>query len=287
MRAPGTLATRAAPLELRELRDGERLLFVVPEFESAALALGLLSPGSLERILAAASGPRGRACTAIVSLPGRGERLHLRAIRHGGWLRGLRRDHLLGLARPLAELRAHAQLRAAGVPVPAPVLVSALRVRGGYRAALATLHEEGTQDGIALLASRSGEATRRRAACAAGAAVRAFHDAGGRHPDLHVGNLLFRERGARVEALIVDLDRVRIDGAPGAGERMAELMRLHRSLVKRGLLAALGARGCAGFFAAYTAGDRGLRAALLRRLPRERARLAIHALGWRLGGSGP
>jgi hypothetical protein len=285
MRAPGTLATRAEPLELRELRDGDRVLYVEPEFESAALALGFLSPGGLEGMLAAASGPRGRSRTAVVSLPGRDERLHLRPVQHGGLLRGLRGDRLLGLSRPLAELRAHARLRAAGVPVPVPVLVTARRLHGFYRAALATLHEEQTLDGIALLGSRAGEATRRRAASAAGSAVRAFHDAGARHSDLHVGNLLFRDRGARVEALVVDLDKTRLGAPLRPGERMTELMRLHRSLAKRGLLAEVGARGCAGFFAAYTAGDRELRAALLRRLPRERARLAIHALGWRLGGS--
>jgi hypothetical protein len=285
MRAPGTLATRAEPLVLRELRDGDRVLFVAPEFESAALALGFLAPEGLEGMLSAASGPRGRARTAVVSLPGRDGRLHLRPVQHGGLLRGLRGDRLLDLSRPLAELRAHAHLRAVGVPVPVPVLVAARRRRGFYRATLATLHEEQTLDGIALLASRAGATTRRRAACAAGSAVRAFHDAGARHSDLHVGNLLFRDCGTRVEALVVDLDRTRLGAPPRPAERMAELMRLHRSLVKRGLLGEVGARGCAGFLAAYTAGDRELRAALLRRLPRERARLALHALGWRLGGS--
>jgi hypothetical protein len=66
MRAPGTLATRAEAVELHELRDADRVLFVTPEFESAALALGLLAPGGLERILAGASGPRGRSRTALL-----------------------------------------------------------------------------------------------------------------------------------------------------------------------------------------------------------------------------
>jgi hypothetical protein len=282
MRAPGTLATRAEPTLLRELRDGDRVLYVSPEFERDALAVGLLAPGGLERILARGSGPLGRSRTAVVSLPGRRERLHLRPLHHGGVLRALARDRLLGLARPLAELRAMARLRAAGAPVPIPVLVAARRVRGFYRAAVATIHEEDTLDGIALLASGAGAAVRSRAASAAGSAVRALHDAGGQHADLHIGNLLFRERGDRIESLVVDLDRARIAAPPGAAERMAELMRLHRSLVKRELLAQVGMRGCARFFASYTAGDRELRSALLRRLPLERARLAIHALGWRL-----
>jgi hypothetical protein len=283
MRAPGTLATRAEPLELREHRDGDRVLYVTPDFENASLALGLLAPGGLERILARPSGPRGRSRTAVVSLPGRSERLHLRPVQRGGLLRGLRRDRLFSLARPLAELDALARLRAAGAPVPAPVGVAARRVRGFYRAVVATLYEEDTRDGIALLARGLEARTRGRAAAAAGAAVRALHDAGGRHADLHIGNLLFREAGPRFEALVVDLDRARVAAPPGAARRMAELMRLHRSLVKRGWIADVGTRGCARFFVAYTAGDRTLRDALLRRLPRERARLAMHALGWRLG----
>jgi hypothetical protein len=63
---------------------------------------------------------------------------------------------------------------------------------------------------------------------------------------------------------------------------MKQLMRLHRSLVKHGLLAQLGERGCARFFASYTGKDRSLRSALLRQLPRERARLALHTLGYRI-----
>lgn len=283
MRAPGTLATRAEPLDLREQRDGDRVLYVTPEFESAALALGLLAPGELERILARPGGPRGRSRTAVVSLPGRSERLHLRPVQRGGLLRGLQRDRLFGLARPLAELQALARLRAAGAPVPTPVGVAAKRVRGFYRAVVATVYEEDTRDGSALLAHGLDAAMRERAASAAGAAVRALHDAGGYHADLHIGNLLFRDTGPRIEALVVDLDRARVAAPPGAARRMTELMRLHRSLVKRGWIADVGTRGCARFFASYTAGNRSLRGALLRRLPRERARLAMHALGWRLG----
>jgi tRNA A-37 threonylcarbamoyl transferase component Bud32 len=282
MRAPGTLATRAQPIDFHECREAERVLCVSAEFEHAARALGLLAPGGLERALAAGRGPRGRARTAIVALPGRRERLHLRPLRHGGWLRVVFGDRWLRLSRPRRELRALARLREAGAPVPVPVLVAARRRRGFYRAALATLYEEGTRDGIALLASRPDAAVRRRAAAAAGSAVRALHDAGASHADLHVGNLLFRERGDRVEALVVDLDRARVAPPLDARARMAELMRLHRSLVKRGLLGDVGPRGCARFFAAYTAGDRALRRELLRQLPRERTRLALHALGYRL-----
>jgi hypothetical protein len=67
---------------------------------------------------------------------------------------------------------------------------------------------------------------------------------------------------------------------------MRELMRLYRSLVKRGLLEQVGPRGCARFFAAYVDRDRALRRALLAHLPRERRRVALHALGYRRGFGG-
>ena len=59
---------------------------------------------------------------------------------------------------------------------------------------------------------------------------------------------------------------------------MTELMRLHRSIVKRGLEKVDGTQGFAHFFDAYTGGDRALRRALLTHLPAERVRLALHRL---------
>jgi Ser/Thr protein kinase RdoA (MazF antagonist) len=141
-----------------------------------------------------------------------------------------------------------------------------------------SVHEEDTQDGVAFLTDRPGHALILRAAAAAGEAVRRFHAAGGCHADLHVGNLLLREGHAGTSALLIDLDRARVVGEVGARERMAELMRLYRSLVKRGLQDVVGSRACARFLAAYTAGDRELRRKLLSHLPRERLRLALHAL---------
>jgi hypothetical protein len=58
-------------------------------------------------------------------------------------------------------------------------------------------------------------------------------------------------------------------------------MRLFRSLVKRGLLDGVGARGCARFLAAYCGDDRRLRAALLRRLDPELRRVALHRVAYR------
>ena len=112
---------------LRWHRAGTCLLLVAEPFENGALQLPLLEDGGLERLLQTGAGAQGRGRTAIVPLPGRSERLHLRVVRHGGLLGGLYHDLLFGLRRPIAELRVNARLAVAGAPVPRPVLVAARR----------------------------------------------------------------------------------------------------------------------------------------------------------------
>jgi hypothetical protein len=257
---------------------GERRLWVAPAWESAVLTLGLLEPGGCARLLTSATGPSGRSPTAVVTLPDREACLHLRAVRHGGWLAPLWGERLLGTERPLSELRVNAALRAAGAPVPEPVLVSAERRSGPFwSAAVATVHEPDACNGIALLEAGPSPEQAGRALAAAARSVRAFHDAGGRHLDLHAGNLLFRGHD---DCLVIDLDKAHRLERVAPGARMAEIMRLYRSLVRRRLLARLGADPCDRFLSAYCDGDAPLRVALLRHLPRERARLALHRLAW-------
>ena len=247
----------------------------------SALALGLLEPGGLERILDAGGGRPGRAPTSVVDLPGRTDRLHLRPVRHGGWLGGLWGDRVLGLERPIAELRATTRLHAAGAPVVRPALVAARRRAGLlWSAALGSVHQEDSIDALGFLSKRPSPSRLLRAAAAAGEAVRLLHDSGARHGDLHLGNLLVCERGAETRVLVVDLDRTRIVERLDARARMAELMRLYRSAVKRRVTDLAGPRTCARFLTSYTDGDRHLRGALLAGLPRERARIAIHRLGY-------
>ena len=278
---PGEAGEVWGRTRFRRLVAGSRFLLVAEPFADSALQLGLLDSGGLGRLLEGARGRGGRGPTALLRLPGRLERLHLRGVRDGGALGRVRGGVLFGLERPISELRATALLAAAGAPVPTPALVAAQRRAGpAWTAAVGTICEEDARDGAAFLASRPARGRLLRAAAAAGEAVRRLHDAGGAHADLHIANLLVRESEAGTRALLVDLDRVRTVAQLSARERMAELMRLHRSLVKRGLLAQVGPRGCARFFASYTEGDRAARRALLAHLPRERLRLAIHRLGY-------
>lgn len=272
---------REAP-GFKRLRRGTAEIWVAPRHEAAVEALGLLEPGALERHLAGRPGEGGRGPTARLPLGASGERLLLRLVLHGGLLgRGLGTT-LLGLGRPGRELTVSAELRAAGAPVPEPVLLLGVRRAGPlWSAAVGTRVEEQTENARHFLERAPDAATIASAAEAAGHAVRRFHDAGGEHADLHLGNLLLRSDPETCECLVIDLDRAgRADKVPPA-RRMAELARLYRSLVKRNLVSRLGDTARARFFAAYVGDDRALGDAMLRHLPRERLRLRLHRLHYR------
>jgi 3-deoxy-D-manno-octulosonic acid kinase len=272
---------REAPRGFQHLQRGPVELVVAADLEAAALERGLLEADALERAFAAPAG-HGRAPTALLALAPGGPRLHLRRLVHGGLLGPLFGDRFFGLERPVSELAVTQRLREAGVPVPRPALVLARRVLGPLRAcAVGTVFEEETVDAAELLAAGPEPARVLRAAAAAGRSVRRLHDAGGRHADLHVKNLLLRERGDATECVVVDLDKARIASDLTPAERMTELMRLFRSLVKRGLLERVGSRGCARFLSAYCGDDRRLRAALRRRLAAELRKVEVHRVGYR------
>jgi len=247
--------------------------------QPALAAAGLLDVEGVQARLAEAAGALGRAPIAVAELPEGAGRVALRRLRRGGWLGPLLGGALAGVHRPFAELAVTERLREAGAPVPRPLLAIAWRRGAAWNAALGTAFVDDAVDAATLLAAAPPRARLRRILAAAGRAVRRFHDVGGSHPDLHVGNLLVREHGDQVEVWIVDLDGARADTQQGPAERMGQLMRLYRSLHKRGLLTATGGeRGSLWFLHAYVAGDRTLHRALLARLPAERRRLARHAL---------
>jgi tRNA A-37 threonylcarbamoyl transferase component Bud32 len=273
---------REAPRGFRRLQEGRIELVVAAEIEAAVRAAGLLERDALERAFAAPAG-RGRAPTAVLALGPDGPRLHLRRLLHGGVLGPVLGGRFLGLGRPLTELAVTRRLREAGAPVPRPALALARRQVGPLRAlAVGTFFEEGTVDAVDFLAGRPDRKRLLRGASAAGRAVRRFHDAGGRHADLHVKNLLLRETGELTSCVVVDLDKARLASDATPAERMAELMRLFRSLVKRDLLREVGPRGCARFYSAYCGDDRRLRAAMWRRLRAELRKVAVHRVGYRV-----
>ena len=280
----------------RKLASSGVVAYIDPLYEETLRGLGFFEPGGFERasalgsvdgVKASASATgraRSRGPSRVIDLPGHSVRLHVRLFHHGGWFGGALGGQLFGLTRPLSELKVNAALELAGAPVPRPIFAMGERTTGPFfRAAFGTLYVERSQNGEELLRAAVHSDSRSRAldaASAAGAAVRRFHDAGARHPDLHLGNLLFSVDQRPNFALVIDLDRAKIGPPSGPRGRMAELMRLHRSVIKRGLVEVIGARGYARFLDAYTEGDRALRRALLAHLPVERMRLALHRLAY-------
>jgi tRNA A-37 threonylcarbamoyl transferase component Bud32 len=244
-----------------------------------------LDPARLSSALGSRLNRGGRGRTGSLPAPDASFRLHLREFRHGGWLGPVLGPYLHSPRRPLAELVVTAALREAGAPVPRPAFVLAWRAGPGWRAVSATYLETGSVDARAFLAEAPSRPELLDAAAAAGDAIRRFHDAGGCHPDLHIGNLLVRRRSQGSDVVVVDLDRARRLAEVAPARRMLELMRLHRSLLKRGLSQTIGARGYARFWSSYVRGDRGLRCQLRSHLAREQRWIALHQVGYRLRGS--
>jgi tRNA A-37 threonylcarbamoyl transferase component Bud32 len=264
------------------LSAGRVRLSVHESFVQDIQRLGWAEPGALENVLLADPGAAsGRLPLAVATLPGRSERIALRRLVHGGLLGPLLGRAYLGTGRATREIQVTAELRAAGAPVPLPVLAGGERIFGAFWAlTVGTVFEEDTRDGLAWLAESPEPDALLRVARAAGRAVRAFHDAGGRHADLHIKNLLVRDT-VPPEVMLIDLDRARMTPGLTPGERMAQIMRLFRSLLKREVLPSIGTRGIAAFFGAYCGEDRALRRALLRRVDRELRKVALHALRYR------
>ncbi len=284
LRQPHPEAPQAEPVALRSHRSRDRFLCSSARFERELLAQGWLAPGPLEAVLAGGAPRGGRGPTSRVLLPQSRVALHLRPLRHGGWLGRLWLDLDFGLARPLRELRVTAELRARGAPVPEPALVAARRVLGPlWQSALGSVEQAGSESALARLRAQPALRERIDLARQAGHSIARFHAAGGRHPDLHLGNLLVSGAAAAPRVLVVDLDRARL-AAPGSARRRArELARLYRSALKQRVAPGLDRRTLAAFLGAYCGRDRALRAALRRELPRARAGVALHRIGYGLG----
>ncbi len=218
----------------------------------------------------------------MLSLPALGERVLVRELRRGGAFGALVASPRDAWKRATRELGVTASLRNRSAPVPEPALVW----RDGNRCAVGTVFVRDSRDALAWLSACRSIEELLTGLRALGEAVRRFHDAGGSHPDLQIKNLLVSgASGAEPEGTVIDLS-----GAPQPADltparRMRELMRLFRSGAKRGCLARVGKVGLATFFSAYVAGDRTLRRALWRALPREYARVKRHALLYPGGSS--
>lgn len=156
----------------------------------------------------------------------------LRPYRRGGLVGRVNRSRYLGIAaRPFGELRAAARLAAAGVPTPEALGAAVLwDAPGLYRGAFVTRELWGAANLWRFL--QQAPAAQRGVACAAAAAViRRLHDAGARHPDLNLQNILVRRGNAGIDAWIIDLDGLRFTRITPR-HRRAAFERLCRSIRK-------------------------------------------------------
>jgi 3-deoxy-D-manno-octulosonic acid kinase len=153
----------------------------------------------------------------------------LRRYLRGGKAALLSRDRYLFTgyqrARPVAEFRLLARLKAAGLPVPSPI--GGLCERRGlfYTGSLLTRRVRGAVPLADRLSAPEVDAALWRAT---GACIRRFHDYGVVHADLNARNIL---AGPAADVSLIDFDRGRI--APGRKRAFASnLERLRRSLEK-------------------------------------------------------
>lgn len=199
----------------------------------ALLAAGIAEPESLRA--GAAAVYRGRGRPFGVDVPGAG-RVFVRPYLHGGVLGPLTGDRHVGDGRFAQELAAHVEAAAAGVPVCEALGYVSLPAQGLFRRGWLLLRElPGARDLLDVLGDAP-PARRRVVLAAAGRAMRALHDAGFDHPDLHLKNLLLGGDGS---VRVLDLDRVRRRDALARERRLAGLFRFDRFAAKQ---AAAGAR---------------------------------------------
>ncbi len=235
-------------------------------------AAGIGDPEALARSGTRAFEGRGRPVRVL--LPGGGAGV-LRRYLHGGLLRSLTGRFFAGPSRPLRELRATVRAERAGVRVP-EVLAALHRRRLllWHEGWILTREAVGALDLVAVLrgGAHGGDLLRR-----AGEETRRMHDAGVRHADLHVKNVLCRDG----EVMLIDFDGARIRPRLSSRRRLADLLRFDRSVEK---LARSGPRVTRAdrwrFFCGYH-GGRPARDAARRIVRRCRRTRWWHRLWWR------
>jgi hypothetical protein len=174
----------------------------------------------------------GRAISYAVPLPHDVERAVVRHNRHGGLLAPLTGDVFRTPTRAPLELAISERLRELRVPSPRMLgYVTYPAAPGFARADVVTREVRGAQDLSAALMTDDA-VLRERALRATTTLLHALSDAGVRHHDLNVKNVLLQNRDGELPlALLLDVDRV-VFGGDKTSVRAANLARLLRSARK-------------------------------------------------------
>jgi len=175
----------------------------------------------------------GRGIAYAITLPVSGVRAVVRHNRHGGLLASVTRDLFFPPTRAPHELRIALRLATLGVPTP-PVLCYGLEPAGilFQRADVVTREIVDSRDLATYMATEVPADERSAAWEATRALVRAMNDAGVRHHDLNVKNVLLARSGDALVAYLLDVDRVEIGAPKSADIARGNAARLLRSARK-------------------------------------------------------
>jgi hypothetical protein len=196
----------------------------------------MLAEGSLYEAAArdlAARELQGRGVACSIALPATGTRAVVRHNRHGGLLAPLTRDLFLPPTRAPRELEISLRLRSLGIATPEVLMYGTSPAPLGFRRAdVVTRQIEGGRDLAAFMSPHTEAGERTAAWAATRALVRRMNDAGVRHHDLNVKNVLLASTGGRLTAYLLDVDRVTFESAGSAELAQGNASRLLRSAKK-------------------------------------------------------
>jgi tRNA A-37 threonylcarbamoyl transferase component Bud32 len=222
-------------------------------------------------------GPMGDSCALV------------RHYQRGGVFGHVLRDLYLGKARFLQEVRVSEWARDQGIPT-AEVLALRIEHKGLclYRGDLVTREIEASEDLDEYLKSTR---TRERGTRERGKEIirsvalllQGMHRAGLYHADLNLKNILVQITEGGVNSYVIDLDRARVIKPLGSRMRVRNLLRLYRSLDKKGYLKdRVGMRDIVAFVRAYCGEDQELLTVCREVMRKDMWLLRYHRAGWRI-----
>jgi len=199
------------------------------------------------------------------------------------------RDFYLGKKRFLQEVRVSEWARDRGIPT-AEVLALRIEHKGFclYRGDLVTREIEGSEDLDEYLKStRTGKrGTQERGKeiiRSVAFLLQGMHRAGLYHADLNLKNILVQINEGGVNSYVIDLDRARVIKPLGSRMRVRNLVRLYRSLDKKGYLKdRVGLRDIVAFVRAYCGEDQELLTVCKEVMRKDMWLLRYHRAGWRI-----
>ena len=196
----------------------------------------LLAEGTLYDAAArdlAARPMQGRGIAYAIALPATRTRAVVRRNRHGGLFAPLRRDLFIPPTRAPHELDVALRLQTLGISTPSVLMYGRERVHGVFRRAdVVTREIPDGRDLASYLGPEVADSEREAAWMATRQLLLTLNQAGARHHDLNVKNvLLATERGA-LTAYVLDVDRVTFAEPNAESVRAGNARRLLRSALK-------------------------------------------------------